>query len=291
MPRPTETVSRIYIKVAGQEVDAQVMNKILEVVVDQSLHLPNMFTILLRDPELKVMDQGPFDLTKEVEIEAADLQGTKYTLIKGEITALEPNFREGMIADLLVRGYDKSHRLHRGKKTRTFLNQKDSDIAKKIAGEVGLSPQVDSTSTVYDYVIQNNQTNMEFLHERAARIGFQVFADEGKLYFRKTPRGPQSIQLTWGQDLLSFRPTMTLSRQIDEVNVQGWDPKKLEAIIGKATSGNLYSKVQESKNGKSWASTFGAGKKIIVDVPVVSQAEANTLAEAHLDQISAASIM
>ncbi len=286
MPRQTETVSRIYIKVGGQEVESKTMNKVLEVVVDQSLFLPSMFTILLADEGLKLLGGDPFDLAKEVVIEAADLEGEKSTLIKGEITALEPEFREGMIAHLLVRGYDKSHRLHREKKSRTFANIKDSDLASKIAGEVGLSAQADATSAVYDLVYQHNQTDMEFLHERASRIGFQAFADDGKLFFRTTPTSPPSTELTWGQDLITFTPVMSLARQVDEVNVQGWDPEKKEAIVGKATKGKLYAKVGESKNGASWASTFGTGKKVIVDVPVVSQAEADTLAGAHLDEIS-----
>ena len=36
---------------------------------------------------------------------------------------------------MVVRAYDRSHRMMRSRKQRTFLNQTISDIVKKIAGE------------------------------------------------------------------------------------------------------------------------------------------------------------
>jgi phage protein D/phage baseplate assembly protein gpV len=290
MPDEPVLSSQISIKLDGSVVDAAVMEKVLELVVDQSSLLPDMFTILLHDPSLEMLDNGPFDLTKEIEIIADKPDGEKVTLLKGEITALEPDFQEGMTAELSVRGYDKSHRLHREVKTKTFLNVKDSDIASQIAQDGGLQAQVDTTSTVYNHVFQHNQTDMEFLAQRAWRIGFESFVSEGKLHFRKPPDGDAQTTVKWGDDLLTFRPRMTLAEQVDEVIVKGWDAKKQEAIVGQAQNGKLYPKIGDSKDGAQWANTFGTGKQIIVDQPVISQAEADALAEARLNEISGAFI-
>jgi uncharacterized protein involved in type VI secretion and phage assembly len=81
---------------------------------------------------------------------------------------------------------------------------------------------------------------------------------------------------------------MSLAEQVDEVNVKGWDPTKMQAIVGRASSGVLYPKIGESKDGAQFAQTFGNGKKIVVDQPVVDQAEANTLAQARLNESSGA---
>jgi phage protein D/phage baseplate assembly protein gpV len=286
MPKPEDLTSRIYIKVAGTAISKQVMDTVLEVVVDQHAHLPAMFAIRLHDRDLKFLDEGPFDLTKEVEIEAATEGGEKFKLLKGEITALEPDFGEGMVAELVVRGYDKSHRLYRQTISKTYLNQKDSDLAGEVAGKVGLSAQVDTTNVVYDHIYQHNQSDLTFLMQRAWRIGYECFVEDGKLYFRKPPSGNAEITLTWGQELLSFQPRMTLAEQVDEVIVKGWDPEKKEAIVGQAGTGELYPRIGEAKNGASWSSTFGAGKLTIVDQPVVNQSEANTLAQARLDERS-----
>jgi hypothetical protein len=122
MPGPQELTSRIYIRVGGTEASKEIMNQVMEMVVDQHVHLPGMFSIRLTDPGLKLIDEGPFDLTKEVIIEAADEEGTKTVLIKGEITDLEPCFEEGMNAEVIVRGYDKMHRLYRQTRSAAFIH-------------------------------------------------------------------------------------------------------------------------------------------------------------------------
>lgn len=290
MPDQFNIASQVSIKLSGNPVQDTVMDKFAGATVDQHTHLPNMFTLRFYDPDLELLDNGPFDLTKEVEILAEKKDGSKVSLIKGEITALEPTFEEGMVAELVVRGYDLSHRLYRETKSRSFLNVKDSDLANKIAGEGGLSAQVDGTSIVYKHLFQHNQSNLAFLFQRAWRIGYECFVSEGKLYFRKPPTGRGSVKLKWGEDLLTFHPSISLAEQVDEVNVRGWDPSKQVPIIGTASSGSLYPSVKEGKDGKGWAQAFGKGKLVIVNQPVISQSEAETLAKARLNEISGAYI-
>ncbi len=81
---------------------------------------------------------------------------------------------------------------------------------------------------------------------------------------------------------------MTLAEQVDEVVVRGWDADKQAPIVGQAEQGELYPEIKESKNGAEWSQQFGKGKLIIVDQPVVSQAEADNLAAARLNELSGA---
>lgn len=283
--------SSIVIVVNGSPLQANVMEMLEYVEVDQHSHLPGMFTIRLFDPSLELLDGGPFDLTKEVEIKAKHPESnTMYSWIKGEITSLEPEFSEGMIAHLVVRGYDKSHRLFRETRSQSYLNVKDSDLASQFAGSAGLSAQVEATTTVYDHIYQDNQSDLAFLMQRAWRIGYECFVSEGKLYFRKPLNSGSGSTLRWGETLVSFLPRMTLAEQVDEVTVKGWDVERQQAIVGQASRGNLYPQNGEAKNGGSWAGTFGTGKMVLVNHPVVSQAEANLLAQARLDELSGAFI-
>jgi phage protein D/phage baseplate assembly protein gpV len=289
MPAVNELASQIGIKIDGNDVQSDVMDKLASAAIDQHTFLPGMFTLRFYDSDLSLMDSGPFNLTKEVEISAAGADNEWVTLIKGEITALEPEFGDNMIPEFVVRGYDPTHRLYRETRSKAYLNVKDSDIAQEIAGRIGLSTEIETTRTVYDHVFQSNQSDLAFLMERAWRIGFECFVEDGKLYFRKPPNSSSApITLKWGEDLKTFYPRMTLAEQVDEVIVRGWDPKEKKEIIGKAESGNLYPDIEESKDGKTWASDFGSGKKIIVDEPVISQSEADVLASARLDEVSGA---
>ena len=276
------------IKVTGTVLADEEQNLVIETIVDQHTHLPHMFTIRMYDPGMALLDSKKFDLTKEIEIIGTTEAGTEITLIKGEITALEPEFQEGGVFELVIRGYDKAHRLFRESKSQAFLNIKDSDLARQFAGNAGLSAQVDATSTVYDHLYQDNQSDLSFLMQRAWRIGYECFVDDGKLYFRKPPSSGTTVTLSWGKDLVSFYPSMTLAEQVDSVEVKGWDPKTLKAILGEAKNGTLYPQNGDSKNGAKWAGSFGRGKHTLIDIPVVSQAEANKIAAARLDELSGA---
>jgi phage protein D len=281
-------VSQITIKLDGSPVGHEILTKLASAVVDQHAYLPGMFTLTFFDSDLSLLDSGPFNLTKKVTVSMKNEADASFQLIDGEITAIEPAFREGMIAEMVVRGYDKSHRLFRQTKSKAYLNKKDSDLASAIASGAGLSGVVDATSVIYDHIFQDNQSDMNFLTQRAWRIGYECFVADGNLYFRKPPASGSGPELTWGSDLLSFHPRMTLAEQVDEVVVRGWDVGKKEALVGRAKGGKLYPGIGESKDGAAWAGTFGAGKVTIVNQPVVSQVEADTLAKARLDELSGA---
>ncbi len=288
MPDQHPISSAIKISVGGSDLREAVLANVAEIVVDQHVHLPGMFTIRLYDSRFELIDSDTFALTKEVEIKVSDAEERSHTLIKGEITALEPIFDEGMVAELMIRGYQKSHRLYRETKTKAYLNIRDSEMAEEVARDAGLTPETDQTPMVYEHVYRHNQSGMSFLMERAWRIGYECFVDEDKLYFRKPPAVNASTSLTWGDDLLTFHPRMTVAEQVGEVLVKGWDPEKLEAIVGRANSGKLYPEVGESKKGGDWDSPLGKGKLIVVDQPVVNQSEADTLAQARLNELSGA---
>jgi phage protein D/phage baseplate assembly protein gpV len=284
----SDLASQVSIKISGNDVQPDVMGKLVSLIIDQHTHIPDMFTLRFNDPGLQLMDNGPFALASEIEISAEKQGGDKVLLLKGELTAIEPEFREGMIAELVLRGFNRLHRLFREKITKAYVNVKDSDLAEQIARDASLETQIDTTNTVYDHVYQDNLSNLEFLMKRAWRIGYECFIQENTLYFRKPPEGSAQITLTWGGDLSNFRPRMNLAEQVDEVLVKGWDIDKQEPIVGRAQTGNLYPKLEENSNGATSAQSFGPGKLVIVNQNVISQAEADALAAARLNEISGA---
>src|SRR5262249_8534973 len=156
------------------------------------------------------------------------------------------------------------------------------------AGEAGLSPTVDSTTEVYKHVFQDDQTDFAFLHERARRIGYEVYVDDKTLYFQKPTASRGDVTLEWGVSLRSFRPRRTLAKQADKVTVKGWDPVTKDAITGEASSSSQSPVIGEGKwGGQAAQSAFSASEHIVVRRAVFSQAEANTIAQAILDEINA----
>jgi len=248
-----EMVTDLVIKINGQA-QTEMLDEVIEVIVDSNLHLPSMATIELYDNTMEWIDDSSVDIGKPLEItfeapeyeEAAE--GTPRVLFKGEITSLEPVYRPGAQVTMLIRAYDQTHRLHLGKRTRTFLDKSDGDIAKDVAGASGLTPDVDATSPVFPYVLQHNQTNMEFLQARAQRIGFWVYASEGKLHFKKpSATFPDGTKLTYGNELIEFRPRLSAVAQPNKSISTGWDIKTKKTVEAKVTTATKLTKTGLTK--------------------------------------------
>ena len=291
MPQDQQLISQMYLKIGGQNASEEMMDAIESIEVDDSLLLPDMFAIHLRDPRFTWTDSDDFKLGKKVEISVGDENGTT-KLLSGEITAIEPGYNQEVGPTVLFRGYDQSHRLHRSKQTKTYAQMTDSDIARQVARQCGLQVQADSTRVVHDYVIQDNQTDMEFLHERARRIGFRIYVEDGTLHFGQAPRAGSAPVLEWGINLLEFQARLTTAQQVTEVIVRGWDPKTKKEIIGRATAPQDTPQVGERDSGGNAAKkAFSiASKEIVVNRPVATQAEAEAMAQSICDELGNAFI-
>jgi phage protein D/phage baseplate assembly protein gpV len=291
-----ESLTDFQMKVGGAALSDENAIDVLEIIVDSSTHLPAMCTVRLHDPEMALVDGATFEIGKELEVSMEGVENfgdyseqfSLSLIFKGEITALEPDF--GDRTTLLVRAYDKSHRLHRGRKTRTFVEKKDSDLVSTIASEAGLTAQVDATTVTYPYILQNNQTNMEFLLGRAQRIGYQVYSYDGNLYFKKGSwvQSTTAIVLTRGTNLLNFHPRATAVQQHDAASTYGWDVKTKAAITGAATAAAVANLAGLTQTGGALASSkFGGSVQAdVVGVPVSTVDEAKSLAQAIEDGIN-----
>lgn len=288
-------VAGFTIKIGGTNAPEEFVADVTRVTVDTNMYLPDMFTLEIFDKNLKWVDAEMLAIGTEVEISAKAQENVNLPrlrdvrLVKGEITALEPNFADTGKAMLVVRGYDRSHRLHRGKKTRSFLQSSDGEIARKMAQELGLQAEVDATPNVHEYVFQNNQTDLEFLMERAHNIGFQVYVVDRTLYFKRGGHDQgETPELAWKANLRNFSPRLSVAQQVNEVIVRGWDPATKKEIVGRATTGQAEPQLGLGQTGGDLAQAAfqRPTQTIIVDQPVANLDEANALAQAIMDEIS-----
>jgi phage protein D/phage baseplate assembly protein gpV len=287
MPQTQELISQMYLKIDGKNASAEIYDSLISIEVDDSLLQPDTFSIRLRDPNFKWVNSNVFELGKSVEIAVKGEAGTT-TLIAGEITAVDHQASQATAPAMVVRGSDRSHRFYRVKQTKTYVQETDSDIAKKIARDHNLKAKVDSTREVHEHVFQDNQTDMEFLQDRAKRIGYQMYVEGGTLYFCQQPTTqPQVPVLEWGINLLDFRAHLTTARQVTEVTVRGWDPKTKQEIIGRATTPRDTPQIGETRTGGEVAKkAFNIeSKEIITNRPPATQAEADNMAQSVCDEL------
>ncbi len=286
VPANTPPAATFVIRVNGTEVAPEVQRLLIGAQIDADLAQPAMFVLRFHDNGFALIDSATFAIGDDVSIAASDRSGAAKLIVNGEITALEPVLSQRSQL-LLVRGYDRSHRLQRSERTRTFLKQGNADIVSQIAREAGLRAEAEASGERYDYVIQNNQTDLAFLRERAARIGYRVGVEHKTLRFRRAEQQPeQSATLAWGQTLLEFQLRMTAMGQPSEVQVRGWDPAAKRPVVGSASCPAEPSKLGGGARGGAVAEqAFGTAATVVrTDQPVQTQSEANALAQAVLDQ-------
>jgi uncharacterized protein involved in type VI secretion and phage assembly len=275
------------------------MASLLElVVVDHQQHLPDMFAVTFHDPARDVISQLNVNIGSTVTIKMTPPGGSPKTLIKGEVTGFEAEYDATRLRTIL-RGYDLSHRLHRGRQTKTYKNVTDSDIARQVAQRASLQVgQIDSTSVTFDHVSQANQSDWDFLKARAREIGFEMGMDDGKFYFRQPIQAsgaPQAgdyqnhsdpLQLVFGDDLIEFRPRVTSAEQVSTVKVRGWDPVQKQAVIGSAPAGTVAAGIRDRPS--ALASTFGGHTFTAVNRPLPQQPMVDGAAASIAEIISGA---
>lgn len=309
---PVTYVAEPILEIDGQPAPASLIEDILQISVEESLHLPGMFTLVIkndyfpgRTEDETWRHEGLFAIGKAIKIGFGSSttkshefeQEDRGSVLEGEITAMETHFTSESQAPIVIRGYDVSHRLHRGRYNRSFQNMTDTDILKKIAGEVGIpTGTVDDTAGPHGfgdingasgYVFQKNQTNMEFLRERAARNGFELFVQDGKLNFRK-PKVDQSLELKWLIDLHSFRVRVTSAEQVSEVEVRGWDYSRKEPIVEIANAEKVLTETDQGQGSRTSTSFKGkppTPKMMVVNQPVFTGNEAKRMAQALCDEL------
>lgn len=284
------------VRINGADLPAQATADLLAVTVHEDVDAPGMFTLRLINwdmAQLKVTwaDDDLMAEGGEVEIQMGYVDHLE-KLIVGEITGLEPEFDGRDTPMLTVRGYDRQHRLLRGHKTHSYTQMKDSDIAAQIASNAGLTAQADDTQVTLDYVLQHNQTDLEFLHDRARRIGYEVVVDDKTLLFRPRQNTAAEIMtLTRDTDLLEFYSRLTTLTQIGQMNVRGWSIKDKAQMIGQAASGDETTKMGGATSGPAAANkAFGEAEATSVDRPIFSQAEADQIARGRFNEMALAYI-
>jgi phage protein D len=287
MPQPYHVWPDITID--GTLLSRQLDGQLEQVVVDHHQHLPDMFAVTFHDPTRDILGQLSAKIGSTVVIKVTPPGGSAETLIDGEVTSLEAEY-DANRSRTILRGYDKSHRLHRGRITETYKNVTDADIARTVAGKAGLTVgQIDSTTETYDHVSQANQSYWDFLKSRAREIGYEMGMDDGKFYFRQpvqASNAPDSgdyqnhndpLQLVFGDDLIEFRPRVTSAEQVSTVKVRGWDPVQKQAVIGSAQSATVAADALPD-DPNALAGKFGGPTFTAVDRPLAKQSEVDTAA-------------
>jgi uncharacterized protein len=303
------------VDIEGLELDPTTKNDVIDLRVHRDLEEMSGFDLTLNNWDdvklrFKHSDSPAFGVGRRVAIQVG-YADKLLTVVTGMITTLSPAFPDGASPTVAISGVDGLMRLKDRKPAdaegKIYRNVADWQIAEKIAARNHLRVVVTREGPTHEQVVQKNQDDATFLMERAKRVDFDCFllADQASgqdtLYFIRPTDGRDGrpvrvYQLAYapglstgpsGQpaglvpNLISFTPTLTVSRQVGKVTVRGWDPRTKQAISFTATAEHLPPAAPEGE-GESGPQAASAAmpdrQDVVVDAPVASDEEARELA-------------
>jgi phage protein D len=220
-------------------------------------------------------------------------------MIEGEITNIGPTFPADGIPTVEISGHTRMHRLRGSNNTRTFQDATDAQVAQQIAQANGLEAEADDTQIQHEYLVQPNQSDLDFLKQLASRIRYEILVQGKKLIFRKAQEShPKVYTLVWAGvqrafasggntlPLKSFAPDLNATAPASSVQQRAYDPNSKQALIAKADPSDQTSMMGGSQSGSQLPQNAFQSPRDEVDVtsPFVTQAEGDQRAKARLNE-------
>ena len=292
MPAETSsiTVPLFRILINGAEIDPVEADAVHDIKITDWLRLPDVCSLSVgyqAKPEgnpFQALDDSKFEIGAELEVKLGSTdERTTTTLFKGEIVTVEPDFTAGGVA-MVVRAYDKSHRMMRSRKQRTFKNQTISDIVKKVGSEYGFSVATTASGAPLEFVLQHNETDWEFVWRLARRVGFEFLVTEPSKASFGPPKLTEEVELAYPDDLHSFRPRVTSVQQVEKVNVRGFDLKAKKQVV--STKNRPTQMTEAGITRTSVMKNFKGDQLEISGQSFTTKGESDAIAQAALDQLA-----
>lgn len=301
------------VEIEGEELDPETKGDVLDLKVTMEKDASASVDVTFSNWDdknlfFKYSDTDTLNIGSQVHVRMG-YAGGLVSVMRGSIQGLTPRFPQSGSPTIVVSAQDDMQVLKHRRPTRgeevQYLEKADWQIAQAVAERNGLRAEVTREGPVHAEVIQKDQDDAQFLMERAKRIDFDCFMrtdpDSGQavLYFVKPmdARGggrSRSYDLGWFQTtqvfsgdaprgtdlhpLLSFEPRLSMSRQVGELTVRGWDSAKKEPIVASATVSDLPNEGAGTSGPRAAQAAAGERKDVVVDAVVTSEQEARELA-------------
>ena len=227
------------IALDGSTLGSRTLKHLLRAELRESLHEMDAFTLSL------VVPQDPTEVTTlakpgssfSVKLKHGDSERE----IKGSI--VEVSHARSVSAPWVVTyiGLDKMHELTR-KRAKKVRKGSDATVVKEIAGECGVSAEVEDVSATGDYSLQLNEDYASFLLRVAEQNDYIVrIEDDSTLRFSRRMSAYQNNPVTvrWGEHVESVELRASVRELVTGVKVRGYNPAKGEWVSGSASNSDL----------------------------------------------------
>lgn len=228
-------------------------------------------------------DESVLKLGDHLTVMAGD-EDEPSEIFSGYITGLEAEFTAEKSPMLIVLAEDMLQRARMTRKTQTYEDQSVADIARTIAQDLGLTPQITGLSNTSGTWVQLNESNLAFLRRLLARFDGDVQIVGNEMHVSERSRVQRGrVELDTQSQLRHVRVLADLAHQVNEVTLTGWDSIRGQTFTGRSRGADR-GPGSGRKGADILAETLGRRNHHMSHIAVASAEEADAVAEAAFDQ-------
>ncbi|GGI74027.1 hypothetical protein GCM10007973_08580 [Polymorphobacter multimanifer] len=252
---------------------------IISIRVEQVLGVPAQLLLLFAD----LPAEGGTDLRLGTAITVKARDGV--TLIEAEITAIAHQATSGGGPTLMVRGYDRLHRLRKKQAVRALPATSLVELVREAADAVGATPVTPPGLPGPRFRLQHEGSDFDHLRDAAAECGCYLRLGDGRLEaFTLAGDGADAATLRLGANLYEARIEASAEALRRSVAVVGWGLDG-DAITARAT---VAAQDQvDIEDGGALQGFEGLGDRLLPNRRADTPEEAMALAQADLDVAAA----
>ena len=203
------------------------------------------------------------------------------TLFEGRVMALEASFPLGAPPEITVLAEDRLQDLRMTRRSRTFENASDADVARRIAGEHSLTPEIELDGPTHNVLAQINQSDLAFLRERVRSLSAELWVNAKTLRAKpRASRGKGAVKLKHGTQLREFTALADLAQQCTSYAVSGWDAGGKAPLFHEAKETAVSSELNGETSGAAiLQQKLGPRKELLAHAFTHNRRETQLLAE------------
>jgi phage protein D len=206
-------------------------------------------------------------------------------IFRGIVSGLEAEYLEEGSPRLTVLAEDTLQRARIKRRTRTYDAQSIAAIARTIAADLGLTPQITGFADPVGIQVQLNESDLAFLRRLLARYDGDLQVVAGELHVaprRNVRRG--SVELAHRNQLRQVTLLADLSHQVNEVTVTGFDAVRGTRIRERSTGATHGPGDGRRGTDLLVLSALGRRTHQLAHLAVSDSNEAKALANASFDE-------
>ena len=272
------------LQIASADVEAEVLQSLVDVRVCRRLSLPTQC-------ELSFVDPPPdFDeiLAVSVGCSLRVVLDDAGCLFEGEVTAVEQDYAAAATRTVRIRGYDALQHLRRRQPVCNHVPGSLAVLAAELLADLNLAVEFPEEPPRWRRLIQHRQSDFDLLVQLADEAGLYLVLRGGVVQFVSLAGQGAAVPLRLGDALLEVHFDHNSDAVQHEVTVVGWDPGRVEVRSGSASRPRVSAAVYDSFLGSE---SGAVAQRTIADVTLADATHAEQLAQAELDRRAAHKIV